>query len=234
VDVVDVVLLHVSEDGVHPSEAHLDAWELELARAELRGTLAKVDEGGSPSPGRHCSTRYCPIVGECPATQRALSEVQSAADAQLPMGLTIESPEHAARVRHGIKAVEKALEQYRAALYAYVTEHGAIEVAPGILFGRIERDGNERIDAEVVGAVSAIQELLGEHADLALDISTSKAAIERGARAYVKAHGVAGRGALKTVVDPVLARLRDIGAIKQGPPSVRYDEIQTKKKEQAA
>ncbi len=226
---VGVVLLHAAEDGVTPDQAVLDGFDLACSRAALLTTLAHVDVGGPPVPGRHCATKCCPIVASCPATLKALAEVQAAAEAQLPMVLAIESAEQAARVRHGIKAVEKALEQYRASLYAYVTAHGAIEVAPGILFGRIEREGNERIDAEVVGAVAAIQELLGEHADLALEISTSKAAIERGARAYVKAHGVPGRGALKTVAEPVLTRLRSLGAIKRGSPSTRYDEINVKK-----
>lgn len=224
-----VSILHVRDDGIDPDTWHLDAFDLALARAALRKTLAKVDAGGPPRPGRHCSAKYCPAIGSCPVTQRAIAEVQVAVEAQLPMGLVIESPEHAARVRLGIRAVEDALEQYRAVLHAYVSTHGPIEIAPGVRWGRIEREGNERIDAEVAGAVTVIQELLGAEADLALEVWTSKAAIERAARAHAKARGIEGRGALKQITDPVLARLRALGAIKQGAPSVRFDEIKDAK-----
>jgi hypothetical protein len=228
-DRVQVALLHASESGIVPDRAELDAFDLACARAALRATLAKVDAGGPPVPGRHCTTKYCPIVASCPATQRALAEVQAAADAQLPMQLTITSPEQAARVRVGLKTVEKALEQYQAELRRYIDEHGAIEIAPGVLYGKVEREGNERVDAEVVGVVTALQELLGDAADEALEVSTSKAAIERAARKAAKDRGLTGKGALKQVTDPVYARLRQLGAIKQGAPQVRYDEILVKK-----
>jgi hypothetical protein len=235
---VGVVIIHVDEHGVVPDQHMLDGFELHVARAALRADLALVEAGGPPRPGRHCASKYCPIVAECPATLRALAEVQSSVDAQLPMQLLpLDAlPEQAARVRVGIRAVEKQLAYYQAALEAWVDANGSVEIAPGVRYGKIERDGNERIDAEQPGAVAAVRELLGEQADLALEVSTSKAAIERAARARAKALGDTAKGAIKRHTDPVLDRLRSIGAIRQGAPSTRYDEVAVKatKKERAA
>lgn len=226
---VKVAILHVGESDIVPEVYDLDGFDLATIRGQLVAQLAKVDAGGPPRPGRHCTAKYCPIVSQCPVTLKALAEVQAATDAQLPMTLTIESPEQAARVRIGLVTVEKQLEQYKAELRRYLDTHGAIEIAPGVLYGKVERDGNERIEAETPGAQAALRELLGEQADMALEVSTSKAAIERAARAYAKAKGIEGKGSLKQVVDPVLGRLRLLGAIKQGAKQVRYDEIVLKK-----
>lgn len=226
-----VTLLHASESGIVPDSAELSPFDIACARAELVKTLAKVDAGGPPVPGRQCHAKYCPIHSRCPVTLRALAQVEAAVDAfELPMPAAIATADEARRTRIGLKMVEAALEERRAALRAFVDEHGPIEVAPGILWGRIELDGNERVEAETPGAVATIQELLGkEAADKALEVSTSKAALERGARVAAKARGIEGRGAVKQVLDPVMAKLREIGAIKQGAPQVRYDEIQAKK-----
>lgn len=234
-----VVILHADEHGVSPDQHLLDAFDLGVARAALLRDLAETDSGKPPRPGRHCATQYCPIVAECPATQRALAEVQAAVEAQLPMELLAPDapPEAAARERVGIKALERALEFHRAALHAWVDANGSIEIAPGVRFGKIERDGNERIEAETPGTVAAVRELLGPMAaDVALEVSTSKAAIERGARVRAKELGDTGKGALKRITEPVLERLRSLGAIRQGAPQIRYDEIvlKTKKAGEAA
>lgn len=226
---VGVLILHAGEEGVRPEQHLLDAFDLATIRGRLIETLAKVDAGGPPRPGRHCTTKYCPIVSHCPATLKALAEVQQATDAQLAMHYFIDTPEQAARVRVGLKTIEKALEHYQAALRLYVDKHGAFEIAPGVLYGKVERDGNERVVAETPGAQAALRELLGDAADIALEVSTSKAAIDRAARAAAKARGIEGKGALKQVTDPVYARLRQLGAIKQGAPRVQYDEIVLKK-----
>jgi hypothetical protein len=227
---VEIEIRHVTEAGVVPDRHRLDGFDLADARGKLRRLLAQVDAGGAPNPGRHCTTRYCPMVGACPATQKALAEVQQSLEAQIPMGLVIRNHDEARQVRVGLKVVEKALEQYKAALHAYVDQHGAFELAPDVLYGRTETAGDRRIDAGVAGAIDAINDHFEEDADIALEVSTSFAAIDRAARATAKRKGIAGKGAVKQVTEPLLERLQQMGAIRQGGPKKRYEDIVVKAK----
>lgn len=219
---VTVELVQVDDGVVAPRTDVLDEWDLDCVRTELIGILDALERPSVPRPGRHCTDSYCPLVAVCPATRAALAAVDQAAALEHPFSPTITSPDHAASVRVRLKMVEAATREIRAALEAYVAEHGAVELGGGHWYGPVQCDGTERVDLGVAGAVAAIRERLGEHADEALEVKTSKAALERAARAATKD---AERGAATRVREELYGELRRLGALRQGPPFTKFEEF---------
>jgi hypothetical protein len=226
---VVVEMAHVSEDGVEIDPFEMSAFDLDAEAGALLAMLDEMRQPQQPRPGPHCNSMYCPIVASCPSTKAALAQVDPAPLA-LPLSVEITSAEHCASVRQRRKAVEAALERIKEAEHAYVLAHGPVEVAPGVLYGARERLGRETIDVEASGAMAAIRAALGsdEAADAAVEVSASKASIARG---VAKAVEGAGRGAKAAKEREVMARLRELGAIRTGAPYTVFEEWTAKEDE---
>ena len=234
VEDVTIEMAYPSPDGCPVNAASLDALELALIESDLRALLARLPQA-VPTPGAHCHERYCPIVAVCPVTQRSLAQIEGATSAatRLPLVPTIETPEQAARVRRGLKMVEAAIPSLRAALEAYVDAHGPVDMGDGTVFGALTHDGRRKIDITRPGALSAVRAYLGEHVDEALDVSTSKAALERAMRRKLTREGMTERGALSRAMAPLMRELEALGAVKVGAPWTTYEEIRRRDDEPA-
>lgn len=214
-------LAHVDEDGVEVDAVDLDAFALDGAAGELLELGDEMQVEQAPRPGPWCAGLFCPIREKCPAIRGALRQVDPA-PLGLPFSVEITSAEHCASVRNRRKAVEAACEQIKKAEHDWIAKHGAIEVAPGVMCGLKEHRGRETIDVEKPGAMAAIREVLGsdEAADVAVEVSASKASIARGV-----AKAAAAKGVPKATLErEVFARLREVGAISEGKPYTKVEE----------
>jgi len=217
---VDIVLLHVDEGGAYPDGATLTAWDLDDTADELRSLAASLAAPSVPRPGPHCTGMYCPIVSECPATKAAMAAVDKAAALRFPMSVEIASAEHAADVRVRLKMVREACDAIDGAVKDWIRANGPVPVGDGRFYGIVQCDGRESVDLGAPEALAVFRREMGDKAEAALDVSTSKAAIER----------AVGRKDARAV----LAALRDVGAVRKGAPYVKFEEFEKKDEGDAA
>lgn len=177
-----------------------------LQEAKRRGDTMETREGAWC---RHCSSKaYCP-------SKNALL-VQVASGGLAVIGDAALTPERAASAYHQLVKIEQLAKDARARLHAYVDEHGPLDVADGVRFGRDVRPGNERIDGKV--AMQAIREVVGESAGEftteAVEVKATKAGLKRAAKAL-------GQPKLASAVEK---RIRELGGITRAPESYPYRE----------
>lgn len=193
-------------------EAELDALDLadfagslerlqrqvgERQAAKLRGEVLETKEG---SWCKHCSSKHV-----CPSKAGLL--VQVAEKGLAVIGDTEMTPQRAAQAYEQIVRIEQLVKDARARLNTYVEEQGPIDLGDGRMFGRYEKEGNRKLDAEK--AIQAIREVVGESSRefeaMAIERSTSQAAIERAAKSL-------GQPKLKLAV---MKRLEAIGGVRK-------------------
>lgn len=188
---IDVALLYVDEEGIRMDGAHLGAFELATAAAGLRRLWRGLHAGPSaPIPGAWCTKHYCSLLGLCATTSAALAGVRDA---------TIATAEDAARVWAMLPVAEAALKAARAQVMA-MASRSPIPLPNGKRLAVVQTE-RETVDLTAPGAVDVLRDALGERAQGAIDLSTSKAAIERAAGG-------------KKAARPALEALRDVGAFK--------------------
>jgi hypothetical protein len=226
-DEVRVELAHVSDEGIIIDAAEFDAFELAVIAGEVRDRLARPYHEAVPRPGRHCSAFYCPIVSECPATKRAMAQVDAAAEAaDVPMTAVIQSAQHARDVRNRAKAIARALETIEMAAKDYVKKTGPVELSPGLWWGARQHDGKRFVDAASTEARRIIERHLGDFAAAAaIDWSTSIGALEAGAKS------VAVKGKAAALARALFAELEEAGALKRGAPYVVVEEFKRQTEE---
>ena len=146
--------------------AAFDALDLAGFAAELHEMPDRWAAGGGLVQGDHCG--YCPAFEHCPAKLAlwATAGIQ---------GPSI-TPENAQAVYIRAEAVAQILGRVRAGLAMYAKEH-PISLPDGMVYGPVVKS-TEHVDPFVVQA--ELTKLHGAKvAELALDMETSKAAIDR-------------------------------------------------------
>lgn len=231
-----VEIATVDEGGVKLEHVTLDAFDLARIAGWSRLFFGGLGGPEEPRPGPHCREGYCPILAACPATTTALATIQRSAEMAYPPALSkgqeldespkpypltveIESHEQAAEVHRRLKLVTEATRQIRAAVDEYVRAHGPVPLEGDRVLAVVEQPGKERVDLGVDGAWSVVQHHLGAHAEEAVELSTSKKALEAAARKDCE------RGELRGRMGALLDDLRRAGALRQGAPSSRVDEV---------
>ncbi len=195
VDAARIVLAHVTADGVRVDEGELDAFDLDAAGLELRGELARIPTA-EPTPGVHCAEHRCPARAVCPVT---LAAVQRADVALLDEPALTGEVEHDVQARlliERLPMLDAWLAERKRALRAYVEERGDVDVGEGRVYTRVQTT-RETPRLDVTGAYEALVRVLGPDVDRAVERKTSKAAIERAARAGVLGSGGGRRGDAK-------------------------------------
>lgn len=185
---------------------HLDALELDSVRLQLQALAAQVKalESGTaprvPREGPWC--RYCPAFVACPA-KAALACATVHALGEL-------TPEVAAAAWQRIKDVRSVLDRTEASIREYAAQQ-PIPLPDGMELALAETS-RESIDG--AAAEPVVRGLLGDAADEAFSVATTKGQLEDAAAAWVAAEKAAGRKATKkAAVESLLAALREAGAI---------------------
>lgn len=182
-------------------------------------------QGVSTREGSWC--KHCASKHVCPSKVGLL--MQLAAPGLAVIGDAVMTREKAAGAYEQIVRVEQLVKEARKRLETYVDEQGPIDLGGGRMFGRYVRTGNERLSGDV--AVRAIREVVSESAKefekLAIERSTSKAAIERAAKALAPK-----RGASKMTA-AVVAKIRELGGATRLADSMPLGEYTRGKDEPA-
>lgn len=226
---------HASVDGIR-AESHdiakFDAFELDLIEQEVREDIARPRVALAPQPGAHCAADgYCPIRGTCPATAKAVAVVlEEAAAARVELDKAIKSEAHAALLFEQLATVEEAITVLKAVLQQYTTTR-AIELSTGKWWGPVDRAGDDELTVDAQ-ALFILRKHLGDLTDETLDISTSKAAIERAVKKLLTRENDTKRGAIKSRRDPIFEELRAAKRLNKGAPYKVWTTFS--KKEQAA
>lgn len=121
--------LKITERGVEPIEQWLDEWDLSGVADAIREGVEQIGTS-EPEPGLHCAERWCPALAGCPATKRDLATVETLVPVDalvrkrvdMPLTLTIASPDHAADIKARVRAARKALDLLDSAVSEYVGE----------------------------------------------------------------------------------------------------------------
>lgn len=203
---VTLELAHVDEFGVLVVADDLDAFTLDAAALRVAERYAEVARRAAlPNPGPHCWECYCPILPVCPVTTSAIEAVHKVAEAPA-MVVEFTSPEHAATVRTRLKMVQKACDAIEEALKAYASRT-PIPAGNGKVYG-VRMASRDVIDIAKPGAMSVLEKHLGAMgADVAVERSTSKAAIHRAAV------DVSPKGKAAALERALFAELRELGAM---------------------
>jgi hypothetical protein len=200
-------------------EAELDTFDLaafadRLERLHVRQAemLAAKTRGDEISTREGAWCRYCPSVPYCGSKVALIKQMA---------GMTVigdaVTPAVAASAYEQIVRVEQLVRDARKRLETYVDEQGPIDLGGGRMFGRYVREGNERLSGDV--AVTAIAAVVGESAKefekVAIERKTTKAAIERAAKAV---------GAKRGTAAAVVKKIRELGGASHAADSMPVGE----------
>jgi hypothetical protein len=194
-------------------EADLDALDLaafadRLERLHTRVVRDRAADASTISTREGPWCKHCPSKARCPSKIGLLSQV--AAGGLAVIGETELTPERAGAAIETLLRLEQIVEEAKKRAIAYVSEVGPVDLGDGRMFGRYLKPGNRKIDAAKAEAV--VRELLGpEAAQVAIERSTSQAAIERACKMVAATE----RGAASKLKAQVMAALEADGAVKR-------------------
>ncbi len=185
-----------------------------VAARQASKNRAEILETREGSWCKHCASKHV-----CPSKTALL--VQVATSGLAVIGDTEMTPERAAGAYEQISRIEQLVKDARARLVTYVDEQGPIDLGNGRMFGRYHRSGNKKLDGAV--AARAIAEVVGESAKefaaMAIEMSTSQAAIDRAAKQFAEKRGAAKLK--KAVID----RIEALGGVSQAGDSFPIGEF---------
>lgn len=192
-DEITVAIVYLGASWLPADVATLGVFEFDMHAGALRAMVASSDR--SLHAGPHCE--YCHAFLSCPE-QRALAvragdgQIAVRVEAMIPFDDDAEASE-AYDLYQRIRVVATRM---RAALAARAAER-PIPLGGGRFFGRVDKQGNERLDGDMVHAV--VTELHDrDTADLAVTRSATKVRLEAALKGK--------RGAVKKVLDVVRER----------------------------
>ena len=116
-DTVTVEALEVTSSGVRSvCREDLDAFALATIAGELAEAIENIPHA-EPTPGPHCSEKYCPARTTCPVGQSAALElVPVGALVRHRMSASITGPDHAVWVMDRVRLLESACKAIRDAV----------------------------------------------------------------------------------------------------------------------
>lgn len=201
----------------------LKALHLRAARAQ---ETKNRGEQVSTREGAWC--RHCASKSVCPSKVSLL--VQIAEGGLAVIGDTAMTPERAAGAYEQIVRIEQLVKDARARLVTYVDEQGPIDLGDGRMYGRYNKAGTERLDGKkAIEAIRAVvsPEIAKDFESIAIDHSTSKAAISRAAKEYAEKRG-AGK-----LANAVIEKIRELGGATHGASTMPIGEYTRGKDEPA-
>ena len=223
-----VSIVYVAPEGVRVDEAEVDALTLHDWREELARLIASIPTAEA-TPGSWCRSKWCPLNGTCPATSGAL--VQISDKPRLPVvtdAAKIQGPEHAAFLYQFLRQVKAREALVWDALRRWADANGGVPTEPGKVWVKRETT-REAIDLSQPAAVDALRSALGPHADAALELSTTKKAIEAAARLVANETGEP----IAVVKRRTLAALHEVGAVTR-KNSETYEETEIEDEKRSA
>jgi Protein of unknown function (DUF2800) len=191
------------------------AQSLERLHKQVAERVATKQRSGVLDTREGSWCKHCPAKSHCPSKNALIAQLASGGLAVI--GDSAMTPARAAGAYEQLVKIEQLVKDARKRLEVYVEENGPIDLGNGRMFGRYVRSGNERLSGNTT--VQAIAEVVGESADefasVAIERSTSKAAIERAAKSL---------GCPKGTASKIIKRVRELGGATRGGDSMPLGE----------
>lgn len=196
----------VDEHTIEPLDLAEFGDALELIHPRIAAAQAARSRGEVLDTREGSWCKHCPSKHVCPSKNALL--VQFGERGLADAGDAMMTPQRARAAYEQVASIEQLVKDARKRLETYVDENGPIDLGNGKLYGRYARKGNEEIDGAI--ALRVIAEMVSpEHiatfTSAAIELSTSKAALKRGADAVGS-----GRMAAK-LVDGIVKKVRELG-----------------------
>lgn len=213
--VVVVELAYLEEASSFVDRAAFTRFDLAAIAAEMRARRAIARGGPTPPvPGAHCTEKFCPLLGVCPATLAALA---SAYPLEQQLTTEIRDADHARFILERLPGAEKALDAISAAVKEYA-KTTPIQGADGKVYAW--REHSERaVKVETDEHVEALRAVLGER--VAEAVETKRVAtigsIERAARMVLADRGE--KRGIGKIVDEAFEELVRVGGARMAPYS---------------
>lgn len=208
-DEVEVVIRYRAE-WRRPTRAVLGSLELDAHAAKLRQMFidvaaARKDPETYVRTGSHC--RYCPAHLSCPRTkalqqQLGSGELEVVTEAAIPFA----NDDDAAQAWELLQRIKLLTTRISAALYARAAER-PIPLPDGRMFGPVEKQGNAKLDGDVVYEV--VKEKYGR--DIA-DTAVTRSATQKRLK---EALGFVGAKSVAAASKEVLAEVEKRGGLKR-------------------
>lgn len=150
---LDEVTVAINYKHRAPSIAVLDALDLDAHAARLKRLYLDVahaakDPSASLSTGKHC--KYCPAFLACPRQYALTVDIdQGELAMRVEASIPFERDEDAAAAFDLLGRIKTLTARIQAALYARAAER-PIPLSNGKMFGPVEKQGNEKLDGDVV------------------------------------------------------------------------------------
>ncbi len=183
------------------------AFEGELLRIRKAVGVAKRTPAASQvyNQGEHC--RYCPAQDSCPPRLRMMDRAHTGElerEVHLNWGAgAVRDPAHLQQMYAQYEAAKLMVSRMSDILHAIAKEE-AFECKPGVMFGEVEKLGNEKLHGPIAHQV--VEEIHGtDAADAACRRKCTKKDLERAIKAAVP------RGQGKKAIDATLEAIRARG-----------------------
>lgn len=197
------------------------AGSLERLHVRVAEVKAALDRGETMETREGPWCKHCASKHVCPSKVALIGQLGG-----LQVIGEAVTKETAAKAYEQVVRVEALVRDAKKRLETFVDEQGPIDLGGGRMYGRYVRKGNERLSGDV--AVQAIAEVVGESAkefaSVAIERSTTKAAIERAAKQI---------GCKRGTAPAVIRRIRELGGATNAADSMPIGEYVRGKDEAA-
>jgi hypothetical protein len=202
----------------------LDAYVSDLEQLHIRAAAAKQNPKNYEVPGDHCN--YCHALEPCSKFRALLVAVdRGSADRKLSGLLSLDDDETAGWFYLFAEQLAQLKKRVDARLYARAAERPIPVPGTDKVFGKRLKPGNRQLDADKT--VTAIREILGLDAEraakfekVAIERSTSQAAIERAAKE------VAHKGGISSLKERIVKRVDELGGVTRGKTTESFEEYE--------
>lgn len=224
---VSEVTVYIYGQLGEPRVATLDAIELDafvtnLEQLFIRAAAAKQNPRAYEVQGDHCT--YCSGFEDCSKFRALVVAVdQGSVDKRLDGLLSLDDDETAGWFyvfANRLRALSKRVD---ARLYARAAQRPIPVPGSDEVFGKRMKPGKRELDADKT--VAAIREILSiperaaQFEAIAIERSTSQAAIERAAQKF------APKGGIAKLKDRIVAKVDELGGVTRGKPSESFEQF---------
>lgn len=200
-DCASVSIIRPSGDGYRKQTHEMDELELDLFLLEVQRLAASLIghrvRGDKPDPVEGPWCQYCPAWDSCPAKRELLSAMVSS-DAPIPEV----NADTVRRVWDMLQKIPDAIKRAQEALEDYVRRHGPVELADGMELAEYVKEGQRKLDPEVVATILPD----------AVETVTHRRVTQRGIQDTLRA---AGASPLAPAMREIMDAIADAGGVER-------------------
>lgn len=229
---VSLELVLCNEHRLHVETEEVGLLDLRLHEGVLLDIVTRLQTTDvQPTPGPWCSALYCPLLGHCSATSRALAQVAPSRWRYVTHSDDFDGPEHVGAQHAALDAAQARIDAGRLAVRMYLKEHGPALLSDGSRLA-METRANERLNIAAPGALDALKAALPGTWESAVETVTVTRSSKERIYDAVKPGVDAAKTAAKAAGEPVrhltyaAAQRRVLEALARVDGAVRRSEYE--------